>query len=144
MRGMSIVASMFALATAAFAGPYGTGTGGGRCPTAIGNKTYACTATAASGDGVSDCLRFASGSGGVFSAVSDRLKSTLGCSCNPIGKAGQVAFGASATFTCTAPDGLSLSGRVKKGGGLAQVSATNVAGGSYALTCQPLDSCSVE
>jgi hypothetical protein len=130
-------------AAVAWAGPYSVGVG--RCPGLLGSNVYSCAVKAEDGTSFTDCLRFATP--GVvspkFEFVSDQLGSTVGCTCDPVGNPGAPAFGAAPSFTCTAAEGVTFTGKVLKDGTIARGAAANVRGGSWAFSCQRNPACTI-
>jgi hypothetical protein len=125
-------------ATAALAGPYTAGSG--RCPGLLGNNIYRCAVKAEDGSQFTDCLRFATPgttASSKFEFVSDKLASTIGCTCKPAGP----SFGGSAAFTCTGIQGVAFEARILKDGSIAKGTVANVNGGAFVFSCQADAAC---
>jgi hypothetical protein len=128
----------------AIAGPYGEGTGAGRCPGALGAGAYRCTVRGEDASTFVDCYRFTGGQvSAKFDLTSARLGAAIGCSCKPGGSTANPTFGASAAFTCTSDLGVAFEGRVSRGGVITKGAVTNAQGGSYAFTCTRDDACAL-
>lgn len=143
MRTMARVGLMVAtLSAVALAGPYGEGSGSGRCPTLLGSNVYKCSVQQEGGGTLTDCFRFGSGQVSTkFEFASDQLGATVGCACKPGGSAAAPDFNASAEFTCASTVGVVFAGRVNGDGSIGSGSVTNAQGGTYAFSCVRDDAC---
>lgn len=144
MRSIAIVGVVAAtLTTAVWAGPYGEGSGSGRCPTLLASNVYRCTVQQEGGGTSTDCFRFGSGQvSAKFEFASDLLGSTVGCACRPSGNPAAPEYNASAEFTCATGVGVAFAGRVNGDGSIGAGSVTNAQGGTYAFSCVRDDACS--